>query len=82
MTQKIRSGFKARNGLPINLERELAQLNAEAGAITEEEAYEIIQAFGDILDRKDFDEIRLALETLIYYIELDEDDVYIHWKFI
>lgn len=70
------------NAQKENLERELAQLNAEAGAITEEEAYEIIQAFGDILDRKDFDEIRLALETLIYYIELDDDTVYIHWKFI
>ena len=65
-----------------NLERELEQLNAEAGAITEEEAYEIIQSFGEVLDRKDFNEIRLALETLIYYIELDEDMVYIHWKFI
>ena len=70
------------NAQKENLERELAQLNAEAGKITEDEAHEIIQAFGDILDRKDFDEIRLALETLIYYIELDEDDVYIHWKFI
>ena len=65
-----------------NLERELEQLNAEAGAITEEEAYEVIQSFGDILDRNDFDEIRLALETLIYYIELDNDIAYIHWKFI
>lgn len=70
------------NAQKENLERELAQLNAEAGAITEEEAHEIIQAFGDVLDRKDFDEIRLALETLIYYIELDEDDVYIHWRFL
>lgn len=65
-----------------NLERELEQLNAEAGAITEEEAYEVIQSFGDILDRGDFNEIRLALETLIYYIELDNDIAYIHWKFI
>lgn len=65
-----------------NLERELELLNAEAGAISEEEAIEIIQSFGEVLDRKDFDEIRLTLETLIYYIELDEDLVYIHWKFI
>lgn len=64
------------------LMRELEQLNAELGKITEEEAYEVIQAFGDILERENLDEIRLALETLIYYIELDEDDVYIHWKFI
>jgi archaellum component FlaC len=64
------------------LESELEQLNADAGKITEEEALEVINSFGDILDRKDLDEIRLALETLIYYIELDNDDVYIHWKFI
>lgn len=66
----------------LGLERELEQLNADSGAITEAEAFEVINAFGDILDRNDFNEIRLALETLIYYIELDEDDVYIHWKFI
>lgn len=66
----------------LGLERELQQLNAETGAITEEEALEVIQSFGEILDRNNFDEIRLALETLIYYIELDEDDVYIHWKFL
>lgn len=70
------------NERKLGLERELEQLNAETGAISEEEAFEVIHAFADILDREDFDEIRLALETLIYYIELDEDDVYIHWKFI
>lgn len=64
------------------LEKELDQLKADSGAITDEEANEVIQSFGDILDRGDFNEIRLALETLIYYIELDEDDVIIHWKFI
>lgn len=65
-----------------NLTRELDQLNAETGAINEDEAIEIIQSFGEVLDRGDFDEIRLTLETLIYYIELDDDEVYIHWKFI
>ncbi len=64
------------------LERELDQLNADAGKISEEEAIEIIRSFSDILDRNNFDEIRLAIETLIYYIELDNDIVYIHWKFI
>lgn len=65
-----------------NLERELEQLNAESGVLPEEEAIEIIQSFGEVLDRNDFNEIRLTLETLINYIELDEDIVYIHWKFI
>lgn len=65
-----------------NLERELSNLTTEAGALTEEEAREIIDSIDDILERNDFDEIRLMIETLIYYIELDNDDVYIHWKII
>lgn len=78
ISEKIEPLNEQRQGL----KRELEQLNADAGAITEEEALEVINSFGDIFDRNDFDEIRLALETLIYYIELDNDDVYIHWKFI
>ena len=63
------------------LEKELAKLNSERGAISEERTLEIINSFEDILERGDFDEIRLVIESLIYYIELDEDNVYIHWKF-
>ena len=63
------------------LEKELSKLNSERGAISEEKTLEIINSFEDILERGDFDEIRLVIESLIYYIELDEDNVYIHWKF-
>ena len=61
--------------------KELAILNAEIGAITEEEAIEILETFEDVIERGEFEEIRLMIESLIYYIELDNDDVYIHWKF-
>ena len=64
------------------LEKELSKINSERGAITDERAFEIINSFEDVLERGDFDEIRLVIESLIYYIELDEDDVYIHWKFV
>lgn len=63
------------------LEKELAKLNSERGAISDERVAEIIDSFEDVLERGDFDEIRLVIESLIYYIELDNDDVYIHWKF-
>lgn len=71
---------------PLNEQRkklikELEVLNAEAGAISEERAIEILESFEDIIEVGDFDEIRLLIESLIYYIELDNDDVYIHWKF-
>ena len=63
------------------LEKELANLNADSGELTEEETFNIVKSFDDILERGDFNEIRLVIEALIYYIELDEDNVYIHWKF-
>lgn len=63
------------------LVRELETLNAEAGRLTVEEARVIVESFADILDSGEFDAIRLVIESLIYYIELDNDDVYIHWKF-
>lgn len=63
------------------LEKELAKLNSERGAIDEEKVAEILSSFEDVLERGEFDEIRLIIESLIYYIELDNDDVYIHWKF-
>ena len=64
------------------LEKELNKLNSERGAINNDRAIEIINSFEDILERGEFDEIRLVIESLIYYIELDEDNVYIHWKFV
>lgn len=80
--QQVSDKIVPLNAQKENLERELQEINADAGKITEDEAHEVIQSFGDILDRNDFDEIRLALETLIYRIEIDNEDVYIHWRFI
>lgn len=64
------------------LENELNAFKPNPGELTEEETLEIVQSFGEILERGDFNEIRLTIESLIYYIELDNDDVYIHWKFL
>lgn len=64
------------------LERELEALNAESGRLTEEETREILATYADVIEYGDFNEIRLVVESLIYYIELDNDDIYIHWKFV
>lgn len=64
-----------------NLLKELDNLNADLGELSVESAIEIIKSFDEVFKRGDFDEIRLVIERLIYYIEIDEDDVYIHWKF-
>lgn len=63
------------------LEKEMNVLVSESGAISDDDALDVINSFGDILDRGDFDEIRLAIESLIYYIELDDEDIIIHWRF-
>ncbi len=64
-----------------NLECELNNISSEAGILSQEEMFEIIHSFDGILENGDFDEIRLVLETLINYIELDNDHVCIHWNF-
>lgn len=61
--------------------KELDSIRGESGILTEEEAIAIIETFDEVFERGDFNEIRLMIESLIYYIELDNDDVYIHWKF-
>lgn len=64
-----------------NIIREVEKLNAEAGKLSPQELNEIVETIPDVLDLGDYDEVRNLIETLIYYIELDNDDVYIHWKF-
>lgn len=63
------------------LEKERDKLNTENGTITPEETLEAVNSFSEALDSGDFDKIRAIVEYLIYYIELDNDDIYIHWKF-
>ena len=63
------------------LERELESVSNEVPIMTEEEVADVVSSFNDVLSRGNIDEVRLVLETLIDRIELDNDDVYIHWKF-
>lgn len=58
---------------------EIAEINAKK--LSEEETNKIINSFGEVLNRGDFDEIRAVLASLIDRIELDNDDITIHWAF-
>lgn len=69
------------NEQKVALEKELAELNASSGSLTEEETIKLVTSFEEVLARGDFNEIRLIIESLIYYIEIDNEDIYIHWKF-
>lgn len=64
------------------LETDLRTLTRPSdGSLSPEEAEELIDSFGDILDRGELDEIRLTLTTLIRKIVITGDDVVIYWNF-
>ena len=72
---------------PLNEQRnalikEMDALQAESGELTVEETLQIVESFDDLLDEGDFDKIRLAIETLIYHVELDNEKLKIQWKFL
>jgi site-specific DNA recombinase len=79
---QVSSKIDPLNEKRLGLEKELESLNASTGELTEEETLRIVKNFEEALERDDFNEIRLIIETLIYYIEIDNEDVYIHWKFL
>lgn len=72
-----------------DLNEQKLKLEKELDAITDEknnqaslsETIECVQSFGDVLDRGDFDEIRMVIEALIERIVLDGENITIHWKF-
>ncbi len=71
------------NEAKVKLEHELTLIEEEKKKkLSQEETLEIVQSFGEILDRGDLDEIRAVIGSLISRIEIDGDDVTIHWSFI
>lgn len=63
------------------------RLTAEAeqlhtSRMDEAEAMNMIMSFGDVLDSGDFRQTRAMLEMLIDFIEIDNDNVIIHWNFV
>lgn len=64
------------------LEEELEELTEDIeDNISEEDTISIVKSFGDILERRELDEIRLTVSTLIRRIEIDGEDVKIYWNF-
>ena len=64
------------------LEKQVAELQNQEADLSEEEAFIIVSNFSDILESGDFFKIRLALQNLIDFIEIDDEDITIHWRFI
>ena len=64
------------------LEAELEEINAEnEKKLSQAETLEIVRSFSSILETGDFDSVRAVITDLIEYIEIDGDDLDIHWTF-
>lgn len=65
------------------LEDELEEIYLEEKKkLSQEETLNLVKSFSDILESENMVEIRAIIGELINKIELDDDDVTIHWNFI
>ena len=70
------------NDQKLKLEHELESIFEENDRkLSKEETFKAVQSFGGILERGNFDEIRLVIETLIDHIDVEEEDITIYWNF-
>ena len=61
---------------------QIASLEDEDEKMDADHAKELAQDFGEALEKDDIDGQRFILQELIKRIELDYDDVHIHWNFV
>ena len=62
------------------LESELDAIRSD-DKLTQKETLRLAESFGDLIDIGDFDQIRAVIGALIDFIEIDGDDIIIHWNF-
>ncbi len=79
---QVNSKVKPLNEQRSGLQKELERLNADAGRLSVEEATELIESFPEVVEGGEFNEIRTIIERLIYYVDVDNDHLEIHWKFV
>ena len=63
------------------LENRLKILEAENPASLIENAQKSLSGFADVVERADVDQLKMIIRALIDRIDVDEDEVLIHWKF-
>ena len=62
------------------LSEEVATLK-KSSELSEDDAVSLVTSFSEVIERNNYEEIRAILENLIDRIEIDGDDIEIHWKF-
>ena len=61
---------------------ELKKLKGESNRLTEDQVIQLVNNFDDVLEHGDLHERRAIIEQLIERIDIDGDDITIHWNFI
>lgn len=70
------------NDKKTKLEQEIdAIILEQADDLSKEKTLKIINSFGEILERGDYDEIRGVIGSLIDRIDIDHENIDIHWTF-
>lgn len=63
------------------LSAEISRLEEEAGRISQEEAFAVIDTWQEALERGNFVEIRAIIDSLVDRIVIDGDDISVYWRF-
>lgn len=63
------------------LQNTLLELQNDNLSLPEERAIELVKSFDEVLKKGNLQAVRAVLDELISRIEIDGEDIYIHWKF-
>lgn len=69
------------NEQKLKLEHELESIYEDNSRLSKEDTFKAVQSFEEILERGNFDEIRVVIETLIDHIDVEDEDITIYWNF-
>jgi len=64
------------------LQREVERLREESKTMTEDQVLQLVESFEEALNNGDLHDRRSIIEQLINRIEIDGDDITIHWNFV
>ena len=65
-----------------NLKKELERLKSSSKRITEEQVMKLVESFDEVLEKGTLQDRRFIIEQLINRIDIDGEEVTIHWNFI
>ena len=80
--EQLDSKTKPLNEKKLKLQDELKRLKSESNVKTDKEVLQIVESFDEVISKGDLHERRAILESLIDRIDIDNEDITIHWNFL